>query len=1158
MSAAGSQIHENVATSRKTKPSDTLGRGLVGRRGLKRQVDRSPEGTLIANTKPMAPKVSAQDELLRTLKSDFDGLRSVITCRVCVRLLYEPYTIGCGHTFCYSCLCQWFVSNKYKKTCPDCRSEVTQQPAPAYLVREMTELLINRAELMPDGETTEEHRKWQREESEIVERDKTNIDPRIGGLFRGSFKPITRNLRAIRDEEDGVDRCPLCTWELEDGLCGGCGLRFDDHGQVAFGNGFGGFSEMDDGSDPEFSSNEDLDEELDMEDQDSLMDANAADWNFDYFGEPNYAIRRAVAHGAIAPPRRRLASHSAAGSQRQGNTISSVSEMQMSEDGEMDTVEEEDGDEDESEDDIASLNSFIDDDEDGPRQRGRLCDPSSISPNEPRPRQHRRGVRVVLSESLSSESQGDAEVDDEDFDEGGAVSNGRRRRSMQRPQPMRQLGRRGPIALSISSGADEEEQDPDEETQYLLNNGWSPLVHDENAGITEIAEDDTMTAVELPPSTLNERTRLGGAITPTLDTPSPAIRQPLHTRRSSVMNASRGLRRKNSILPPSAITYEDGEADDDDSDAASVSPDRDGDIQMGKCLEDNTSVRKDSSAFVDHRCVSEISGHESLGTSISDAIHLDSDSISDRSIQNTRSQGPKRARRPEYNPRISMMFAQHQHETHRDSGQGGVVISPLGMSRCRTLIARPRTANRNRSSQQPVAPLSASPFSPLSNFTTAPYFPPSPGTPRARGLSPDLMGAVRDRISLSPQIAMTLTTSSSELSRPPSVLPLDTHNITPSSTFTDQLTCGSSTDSDGVSTPTGLTAPMLNDLDPEGPQRATLSPSGGESSPASLGGVSAPPAVNYRESSQSREVSVSPFQMFHPTGTWVPPPPGLNFAARSMQARNPWAGFVRSRNSNARLREPREQSSTATLRARASRREIRYQPSQVSVRDTGSQTQPMGNQASRTSLRSVSSYQRLRGQGSTQALRTGNTTPTPRTLLNGAGTIIANAPNNTSTSHRLSDEERRAPGCEMARRRAEELGIQNGNPFTAGRSQAHSRQYAQSGSNDAMTPQSLGNGLSSHPGRTSTPLNCGSAAYTANENVDRRPDTVTSNPGLHRPSDRRNMGISPRTSATRGPATSATTLRTRSGHATTELDPQDTRNDMSQGRKPITAGVNAY
>ena len=97
----------------------------------------------------------------------------------------------------------------------------------------MTQIFANRPELMPAGETTEEHRQWREEEALLVEKDRCTPGPN-GGLFRGCFKigswldrrrPYTQ---PIRDVEDGVDRCPRCTWELEDGLCQSCGYPSGD------------------------------------------------------------------------------------------------------------------------------------------------------------------------------------------------------------------------------------------------------------------------------------------------------------------------------------------------------------------------------------------------------------------------------------------------------------------------------------------------------------------------------------------------------------------------------------------------------------------------------------------------------------------------------------------------------------------------------------------------------------------------------------------------------------------------------------------------------------------------------------------------------------------------------------------------------------------
>lgn len=94
----------------------------------------------------------------------------------------------------------------------------------------MIQIFANRTELMPVGETTEEHKQWQDEEAALVERDRSSGV----GLFRGCFRMLTRRpitlAAPIRDDEDNVDRCPRCTWELEDGQCGSCGYHVEDAG----------------------------------------------------------------------------------------------------------------------------------------------------------------------------------------------------------------------------------------------------------------------------------------------------------------------------------------------------------------------------------------------------------------------------------------------------------------------------------------------------------------------------------------------------------------------------------------------------------------------------------------------------------------------------------------------------------------------------------------------------------------------------------------------------------------------------------------------------------------------------------------------------------------------------------------------------------------
>ncbi|KAJ5931602.1 hypothetical protein N7516_006091 [Penicillium verrucosum] len=183
--------------------------------------------------------------LVHTLQGHVDDIRTLIQCGICVRPLYEPFTIACGHTFCYSCLSSWFAGGRSKQTCPDCRAPVKTQPAPAYLVRAVVQMFTGRAELLDKGETTTEHTKNQRDEAKKLDQDKANNHPTQGGLFGGLFKPKDPPPKPIIDRHDGVVRCPVCSWELEGDSCAGCGYRYRPDSEETDDSGSADFSETD-------------------------------------------------------------------------------------------------------------------------------------------------------------------------------------------------------------------------------------------------------------------------------------------------------------------------------------------------------------------------------------------------------------------------------------------------------------------------------------------------------------------------------------------------------------------------------------------------------------------------------------------------------------------------------------------------------------------------------------------------------------------------------------------------------------------------------------------------------------------------------------------------------------------------------------------------
>ncbi|RMD44313.1 hypothetical protein DV735_g875, partial [Chaetothyriales sp. CBS 134920] len=189
------------------------------------------------------------NSLLTTFQKHIDEMRGLTLCKICLRPFYEPFTLACGHTYCYSCLRDWLHGPRElraEKGCPDCRQKIETEPSPNYTLRDLVHMFVNRVELLPEDESVEEHERGKHAEAKVLADDRKG-----NGVFRGMFKrtrlPLFGFDRAFRDAADGVDRCPKCMWEMEEGECNSCGWPRIDY------------------SDDDFDSTEELEEPNSMD-----------------------------------------------------------------------------------------------------------------------------------------------------------------------------------------------------------------------------------------------------------------------------------------------------------------------------------------------------------------------------------------------------------------------------------------------------------------------------------------------------------------------------------------------------------------------------------------------------------------------------------------------------------------------------------------------------------------------------------------------------------------------------------------------------------------------------------------------------------------------------------------------------------------------------
>ncbi|KAG0085291.1 E3 ubiquitin ligase [Podila epicladia] len=141
-----------------------------------------------------------------------------LQCVVCVDYFVFPYTVECGHTFCYTCLHSWL---EVHKSCPTCRTKLLRRPTLSFIVRDQVQSAVSR---LPEPDKSAMLKKIEAE-SKSIKQIQAN-----GDLWEGIFRPV--NLEGIGntivDAEDGVRRCGSCGWEVRGGVCTHCSNMFSD------------------------------------------------------------------------------------------------------------------------------------------------------------------------------------------------------------------------------------------------------------------------------------------------------------------------------------------------------------------------------------------------------------------------------------------------------------------------------------------------------------------------------------------------------------------------------------------------------------------------------------------------------------------------------------------------------------------------------------------------------------------------------------------------------------------------------------------------------------------------------------------------------------------------------------------------------------------
>lgn len=129
-----------------------------------------------------------------TCKEAYHDQRDVaLECSICVDYFSSPFTIECGHTFCYTCLHSWL---EIHKSCPTCRTKLLRRPTPAINLRDQVQSSILK---LSDPDRRLAMNKLQEDERAL------KIRLSEGDIWKGLFKPLSLGQgNSILDDDDGV------------------------------------------------------------------------------------------------------------------------------------------------------------------------------------------------------------------------------------------------------------------------------------------------------------------------------------------------------------------------------------------------------------------------------------------------------------------------------------------------------------------------------------------------------------------------------------------------------------------------------------------------------------------------------------------------------------------------------------------------------------------------------------------------------------------------------------------------------------------------------------------------------------------------------------------------------------------------------------------
>ncbi|KAI9292526.1 hypothetical protein K502DRAFT_367537 [Neoconidiobolus thromboides FSU 785] len=171
------------------------------------------ENTMVIKSTKLEQENNELKLALKASEEKNNKIKSGLNCIVCLNYYELPHNLECGHVFCFHCIKDWFLSqirNDVNLFCPLCRCNIQKVPNFCFILYEQINHQLennpnnNSLQLLKKVKTS--YQMYQDKKQDIW----LDIFPKCG--IRST----------IKDDDDDVERCTNCHWEVVKGVCTNC------------------------------------------------------------------------------------------------------------------------------------------------------------------------------------------------------------------------------------------------------------------------------------------------------------------------------------------------------------------------------------------------------------------------------------------------------------------------------------------------------------------------------------------------------------------------------------------------------------------------------------------------------------------------------------------------------------------------------------------------------------------------------------------------------------------------------------------------------------------------------------------------------------------------------------------------------------------------